>query len=165
MVFIMFGIPCTLVFYLKNKDLWETKQFEGKFGAIFDSLRTDTKFSLFYPVFFMFRRIIFAWQCICLTKNYLPTMHTQFYFSLIQIGYILMCWPFESRLITVLELMNELVMLFSLYSVFLFNKLFVTDESFIIEVGYFMMSILVLCMLVHLFFLVKTMALDFYGSM
>jgi hypothetical protein len=83
MVYLIFGIPLVIFFYLRNKDLWETKQFEGKFGAIFDSLRTDKKFSLFYPVFFMFRRIIFAWQCICFAKNYLPTMHTQFTFSLI----------------------------------------------------------------------------------
>ncbi len=75
-----------------------------------------------------------------------------------------MCWPFESRLMTSLELMNESVMLFSLYSVFLFNKLYVTDELFIIDVGYFMISIIVLCMCVHMFFLIKTMALDFYST-
>ena len=61
--------------------------------------------------------------------------------------------------------MNESVMLFSLYSVFLFNKLYVSDEDFIIDVGYFMIAILVLSMSVHLFFLVKTMAIDFYRTM
>ena len=161
MLYIVFGIPLLLYFYLRQYNHWGIEVFEAKFGATLDSLRTNKKFSIFYPTFFIFRRVIFAWQGTCLTGNYLITMHTQFYFSLIQMGYIISCQPFTSQLLTYLEILNETTMLLSLYSVFLFNHLFVTDEQFIENVGYFMIAVIVLCMAIHFFFLIRTIVQDF----
>ena len=108
--------------------------------------------------------MVFAWQGVCLNGNYLIMMHTQFYFTLIQIAYILTCRPFDSDLLMGLELMNEVTLMFSLYSVFLFNPRYVTEQSFVDYTGYFMMSIVILCMSVHLLCLVRTMGIDFISK-
>lgn len=52
-------------------------------------------------------------------------------------------------------------MLLSLYSVFHFNPLYVTDQAFKDYTGYFMMSVIAAFIAVHFFFLAKTMLLDF----
>jgi hypothetical protein len=60
-MYIVFGIPFMLYFYVRQFNHWGAESFEEKFGATLDSLRSDTKYSIFYPVFFVFRRTIFAW--------------------------------------------------------------------------------------------------------
>ena len=112
----------------------------------------------------MFRRIVFAWQGVCLSGYYLIMWHTQVILTIIQMAYLLICDPFDSLLMTRLELMNESIFLGSLYSVFLFNKLYVTSEEFTVYVGYFCISILVFCISVHLFFLIKTVIVDFIDT-
>ena len=163
-LYLVFGIPLILYFFLSRFNQWNVGSFQDKFGAPLDSLRTDIKHSMFYPAFFIFRRVIYAWQGVCLTGNYLTTMHTQFYLTIVQIAFILICSPFESQLLTVLELMNEVTFLLCLYSVFMFNHLYVTDQYFIDDVGYFMMSVIGLCIAVHFFFLAKTMLQDFQSK-
>jgi hypothetical protein len=65
-IYLIVGAPIILYFYGKRSDLWEDKKFEGKFGQALESLRTDKQHAIFYPVFFIFRRIVLAWQGVTL---------------------------------------------------------------------------------------------------
>ncbi len=127
MLYLVVGIPIIVYFYGKNQHLWEIEKFEVKFGQTLESLRTDKKHSLFYPVFFIFRRIVLAWQGVSLGGVFLFQMNTLFFFSFAQIAYIIVCRPFETELMMWLEILNESTMILSLYSIFLFNALWVTD--------------------------------------
>jgi hypothetical protein len=67
-VFALFVGPIwLLVFYLCRFKEWETPAFEEKYGAVLDGLKKDQRSSLFYPVFFMVRRVLFVyfgvWVC------------------------------------------------------------------------------------------------------
>jgi len=55
-----------LIFYLKNFDSWEDEHFDELYGAPLDGLHKKKKSSLFYPIYFVIRRVLF-----CLTTLFL----------------------------------------------------------------------------------------------
>jgi len=59
--FVLFVGPIfMLLFYTCRYKSWTTDHFSQKFGAVLDGLRKDMVASIFYPIFFMIRRTIFA---------------------------------------------------------------------------------------------------------
>lgn len=57
-VFIILPI-FVLVFYCLKFDKLSDKDFNDKYGAIYDSLKTKKRSILFFPIFFLIRRFIF----------------------------------------------------------------------------------------------------------
>ena len=55
-------------FYPNYFNNWEDETFEIKWGAIFEGIRKDRLTSLFYPVYFILRRIIFAVMAVYLSN-------------------------------------------------------------------------------------------------
>jgi hypothetical protein len=64
------------IYYLWNFKKWQTEEFEEAYGAILDGLRKDIRLSIFYPVFFMFRRIVFTVQAIFAPGYFSIQIHT-----------------------------------------------------------------------------------------
>jgi hypothetical protein len=52
--------PFILIYYLRKFERWEDDKFENSMGSVLDGLSKDKKFVIFYPVFFMIRRTVFA---------------------------------------------------------------------------------------------------------
>jgi hypothetical protein len=52
------------VFYICKFKQWHHDEFENKMGAVLEGLDKHKISSLFYPVFFIIRRIVFAVQSI-----------------------------------------------------------------------------------------------------
>jgi len=52
------------IYYLCKFNKWESEKFEESYGALLDGLRKDIRLSIFYPVFFIIRRIVFTAQAI-----------------------------------------------------------------------------------------------------
>ena len=48
--------PWIIYFYCKNFDKWGDSEFEHKYGATYEGLRTDSRAILAYPIIFMLRR-------------------------------------------------------------------------------------------------------------
>ena len=57
-------IPFVSVFYIRRFKDWDDETFEKRYGTLFDGLRRDTKWSLFYTILFMTRRLCFGIICI-----------------------------------------------------------------------------------------------------
>ena len=51
-----------IAFYSYNFKKLGNKEFKDKYGAVYDSLRTDRKSILFFPLFFLIRRYIFTFM-------------------------------------------------------------------------------------------------------
>jgi hypothetical protein len=49
-----------LVYYCCKFRHWKKNSFEQRMGAVLDGLRKNTRVAIFYPVFFMIRRLIFG---------------------------------------------------------------------------------------------------------
>jgi hypothetical protein len=56
--------PFIFCYFLCKFKVWEEEDFEESVGSVLEGLRKDTRTAVFYPVFFMFRRTVFAVQAI-----------------------------------------------------------------------------------------------------
>jgi hypothetical protein len=63
-VVILIGPIFVLFYYTCRYHKWQLKSFENRFGAVLDGLRKNNRVIIFYPVFFMIRRIVFAVQAV-----------------------------------------------------------------------------------------------------
>jgi hypothetical protein len=57
-----------VIFYTRNFHLLADEEFEAKYGAIYEGLQKTKKSVLFYPVFFIFKRISFAVSSLMLAN-------------------------------------------------------------------------------------------------
>ena len=74
MSFALIGIfiflpPWVLYFYYKNFDRVEKEEFTQTYGSAIDSLRGDTRWIIFFPVYFLVRRTIFMIMTLWLTNG------------------------------------------------------------------------------------------------
>jgi hypothetical protein len=54
------------IFYNKNYDYMGDEKFESKYGAVYEGLRTEERWSIANGIIFMVRRVILAATCIYL---------------------------------------------------------------------------------------------------
>jgi hypothetical protein len=111
-----------LIFYLKNFDKWEDEKFEEEYGAPLDGLH-KRKSSLFYPVYFVIRRVLFCLTTLFLFNYVLFQLIIHFVLTLISIMYLAEYAPQEEPLEAKLELMNEMFTVFVIDICFLFTDL------------------------------------------
>jgi len=72
-----------LIYYLCKFKKWNSDDFDSQMGACLDGLRKDTRFAVFYPTFFMFRRIVFTVQAIYYPEYFSIQVFTQIGMTLI----------------------------------------------------------------------------------
>ena len=101
--------------------MWHTEGFDNKMGAVLDGLRKDTRFSIFYPVFFMIRRTVFAAQAVFFPQYFSIQIITQIELTMVQIMYLLKFKPFEEELNGNLEIMNECFTLILMFHIMCLN--------------------------------------------
>ena len=72
-----------LIFYCKNFARWNDENFESKYGAVFEGLRTDRRSALAYPIIFLTRRSVFITIAYVTQKMYVVQLGTM---TIISIG-------------------------------------------------------------------------------
>jgi hypothetical protein len=58
------------IFYIRNFEDWGTEKFEEKYGAPYEGLFTDKRWSIANSIIFMLRRVILAATCLYL-RNFM----------------------------------------------------------------------------------------------
>lgn len=96
---LIFAPPFFVFYYLRTFKKWEDEHFEEKMGALLEGLRKDSRWSLFYPIFFVLRRAIFVFQAIFLPQHFEFQIFLQIIFTLIQLLYLTHFKPFEIALV------------------------------------------------------------------
>jgi hypothetical protein len=93
MVALLIGPLWILVFYSCKYYSWTTEEFDQKFGSVLDGLKKENLSSLFYPVFFMVRRLAFVYFGVWLASNFSFQLFSAMILTLIQVGYLLVFKP------------------------------------------------------------------------
>ena len=116
----------TSIFHGWNMDKMDDENFSEKFGALYSGLNLDEKqdkrkSGLFFPFFFVVRRLLFFVAAIFLQHFLWGQLAIQFLCSTTMIIYLLTWWPFETRLFTKIEVLNEVTSLLLIYHLFMFT--------------------------------------------
>ena len=107
------------IFYLRNFHKWMDEEFDSKYGEVLHGLKKDKKEYLFYPIFFIFRRILFI-LIILLIPNVPARIFILMLTSLFQLMYLLNVRPFSVRKLQYFENFNETVLLLQCYVILTF---------------------------------------------
>ena len=116
----------TSVFYGWNIDKMDEVEFKRRFGTLYQGLNLDMeegkrKSGLFFPFFFVIRRIAFVGAAIWLAHFLWSQLAIQFFCSVTMIIYLFHYWPFDKPIFTMLEIMNEITSILLLYHMFCFT--------------------------------------------
>jgi hypothetical protein len=107
-------------------------------------------------VFFVIRRIVFVFSAIYLRNFLFFQLATQFVSLWFSINYVFEYQPFDNKLTTILELMNEFTSGILMYHVIVFNPAWVSEDEPREFVGISFIVIVCMNISVHVFFLCKT---------
>lgn len=151
--------PCFILFYycLSFKK-WESDQFESRMGALLEGMRKTTVWALFYPLFFIVRRIILSLQAVYLLESFSAQTFTFILMSLIHLTYLLHFRPFAESLQQNLEVMNEGSGLVLTYFVLGLNSDWIPEGGIRATIGLYFVLTLFLNIAVNFFFLFRTIA-------
>jgi hypothetical protein len=143
-----------VIFYSRNFHKLEDEEFESKFGAVYEGLSKTSKVVLFYPVFFIFKRISFALASLLLFRMVLMQLILMTLITIVACVYVLQYQPFEEPFLNRMEVLNECFTLMLIYFTFCFTPLVqsVRDQYMI---GFLFIGGMVLCIGTHLVFIVK----------
>lgn len=150
-------------FYLKNFTRLENPDFSGKYGSVYEGLRLDSRWVLFYPVYFIIRRTIFMVAAFSLYMHVVIQLACVLLITMVSAVFILQVKPFEERLVNQLEVMNECFTLALIYVVFCFTDL-VESPLDRYRIGFVFIAGMSLCIFVHLYFIFKDMAIQLIGA-
>jgi hypothetical protein len=145
-----------VIFYLKNYENWESKDFDKTYGAPLDGLKKTQKSSLVYSVFFMLRRAAFCFTTLFLYRNVVIQLYIHHVLTIVSIAYLANFVPHEELLEHRLELMNECFTVLAIDICFLFTDLD-PNRTRQYNWGFVLIVTIVLCVGVHVFFLFKHM--------
>ena len=90
----------TSIFYGCKIDQMDDDEFKSKFGTLYEGLNLDMdkgkrKSGLFFPFFFVIRRLLFVTAAIWLSHFLWSQLAIQFFCSVTMIIYLFHCWPFD----------------------------------------------------------------------
>ena len=143
-----------IVFYSRNFHRLEEEGFEAKFGSVYEGLAKRSKAELFYPVFFIFKRVSFALSSLLLLHYVVLQLYVMIGITMVACLYVLHYRPFEDPFMNRMEVMNECFTLLLIYLAFCFTPLIqsVRDQYLI---GFIFIGGMVVCIGTHLFFIIK----------
>ena len=116
--------------------------------------------SIFFPFMFVLRRLLFVGFSMGLSKWPVFQLQAMFYVVTTNIIYLIWYWPFQSNFFTLIEVMNEVTALFMLYFMLSFSDWNPSPENRY-TYGWFFIAICATNLIVHLFFLVRSLGLQF----
>jgi hypothetical protein len=156
---VLLGMPLFIVgFYMcHTKDL-EDKEFRERYGDIYDGLvlskKPNKRFTaLFYPFWFVMRRLIFSLIMILLDTYFWYQILIVMVCSIINICYLCKFKPFEDRKILKLEIMNEVTNIILLYHLMMFTD-WVPEAETRYAIGWSFIFVISANILVHFSLLV-----------
>ena len=162
---LVFVPPYFVVYYLWNFKNWERPSFEQKYGSPLEGLIKTKRSALFYPIFFLLRRIALAFMAVFLNDYFVFQVWTFIFLSVINLCYLLHFKPFECTLQQGLEVMNEYTCLVLSYVVFGLNPDFMDSDLARYQVGLLLMGILIVNILINFYFLFRTILLDYHEGL
>lgn len=112
-----------IVFYSRNFSRLSDEDFEGKFGSVYEGLKTSERYVIAYTPVFLARRALFTLTSLFLYKHVMIQMGCAMVIALASGCYILHFKPFEDPLINRLEAMNETTTLLLIDLICLFTPL------------------------------------------
>ena len=156
------------IFYTYNIEMMDDDGFIESFGDIYDGLLLSKNprkrlSAVFYPFWFVTRRLIFALICIWAEKDFMLQISCSLAACLVNICYMCAYQPFEERKILALEVMNEVTNLILLYHVMCFTR-FIPNAEDRYQLGWSFIGFISCNMLVHFVLLVKDTVLTIRAS-
>ena len=125
---LLIGLPIFIAGYYPNflKELDED-EFRSRYGDIYDGLvlsqePNERLIALFYPFWFVTRRLIFATICILLPDDFYWQVFSSLLTGSINFAYLIVYQPFEDQRLHNLEVMNEATNFILLYHTLLFSN-------------------------------------------
>ena len=159
MSIILIGLPVFIAsFYVCHIDKLEDDNFTESYGNIYEGLvlsksREKRLIALFYPFWFVTRRLIFATICIVAEDDFWLQVSAAFFTSMVNVCYLCKYQPFEDRKVLKLEVMNEITNFLLLYHVMCFTGL-VPEAEDRYAIGWSFIALISLNMAVHFTLLV-----------
>ena len=149
----------TSIFHGWNIDKMDDEDFSNKFCALYSGLNLDEKDSkrksgLFYPFFFVVRRLLFFVAAIFLQDFLWGQLAIQFFCSITMIIYLLYWWPFETPFFTKIEVLNEVTSILLVYHLFMFTDWLPLAQTRYI-MGWSFITVTVMNLAFHLFNLIS----------
>lgn len=146
-------------FYCKKFDRLGEEKFTETYGSAYDGLRTNSRWILFFPVFFLVRRYIFI--CMAFEMSDYPALFlfVLIFMTMIAAIYLQQYSPFEQSLLLRLEYFNEMTSMTLLYTS-LCLTMFVPDEGTRDHVGTFFIVVMTVNCIVHLFYMVRSTVIE-----
>lgn len=161
---ILFGLPVFVVkFYKRNLDKLDETEFKEKYGSVYEGLRLNERDedeneirenSLFYPAFFLMRRLIFSVIAIFMESLIVFQLAVLFACTITSIIYLIWFQPFESKFANRMEVLNDITTLLLLYLLMTFTP-WVDDSELRFKLGYVFIGVMSTNIATHFFFLAK----------
>jgi len=148
-----------LLFYCLKFDRLSEKAFNDKYGAVYDSLKTNKRSILFFPMFFLVRRFVFILMAFQLSDEPGCFIFVLLGMTMIEAAYLFVCSPFETQLMQGLEVFNEMTSFILLYIALGFTQ-FISDDALKLDLGWVFNSIMGINICVHLYFMLRSTARD-----
>jgi hypothetical protein len=142
------------LFLICKKRQLEDQAFSRKYSELYEVLRNESNWSLFYFSFFCLRRLLFA--LFATSSNNSPSAQIFYYveFSILNIAYLIRTIPFEKSFDNKIEIFNESCILVIGLFLCLFTD-FLADSNIQYNIGWIVILIVLLNITVNTFFILK----------
>lgn len=105
---VLFAMPIwVLIFYCCNFEKLSDEKFNEKWGSAYDGLNPKKRSSIFYPVYFLVRRILFLTFILAWKDSTSLKIFANILMTMIAAIYLIVYKPFASKLLQGLEVFNE----------------------------------------------------------
>ena len=164
---IVCGLPIFIWSYFAcNLGEMGDEEFDGKWGEFYSGLALDKTRSrryrvLFYPFWFVMRRLLFAFTVVAAEANLGLQFGSAFIFSLVNMAYIIEFKPFTDEKVYWVEMFNEGANLLLLYHTMSFTDLMLDDMDRY-KLGWSFVTFFALFFVGHMALLVHTTATAAY---
>lgn len=108
----------------------------SKLASLYELLSNNSKSSLMFNAVFIFRRMILALLLVTQYESKGIQIFGMILTTLSTIGYLIKVMPFESFLVNVLEIFNEIIILICLYHMLFFTDGLTSDAELIYLIGW-----------------------------
>lgn len=122
-------------------------------GSYFELLRTSNKAALLYQSIYFMRRLSLSLILVFLKGFPIIQVFLMIFVSLAFVIYICSVRPFESKILNMIELFNELVILSCLYHMVIFTEVLLEDREVLYLVGWSMDILLTIQFFLNVLFI------------
>jgi len=134
-----------------------------RFQSFYNCIRFDSRLALLFTPLFLMRRLIVVMAAVFMPVK--SGYHCQFFIflSIAMLAYLVFVRPFATRIMNILEIINEAVVLITGYHLILFSD-YVADIDFKQKAGFSFIAILSACILLNWSFLFIQTVLTIFKS-